>query len=148
MITSLSAYKEMIEAAAGLNAGQKLKAGYKNALSIDSGVSSPEVAAKLESVSSADAVAVDISVSQDVFAAVDSFFNLGKSGRVDDVRKLSPEDKKQFEKIVGALASAGYAGYEELMVNNKLERHEILNQIGDRRLRHAKVYDASKDPRR
>jgi hypothetical protein len=49
---------------------------------------------------------------------------------------------------VAELAKAGYIGYEKLVVNKKVERHEILTQIGDRRLHDARVYDGSKYPRR
>jgi hypothetical protein len=143
MITSLSAYKAMIEASIGTSAVQRAKSGNDIPSNLDIVGSS----AKTDS-QSADAVSVDISASSDVFGAVDSYFNLGNSGRFEDYHKLSAEDKQQFMKIVSALASAGYMGYEELVVNNKVERHEILNQVGDQRLHKAWVYDESKDHRR
>lgn len=90
-------------------------------------------------------VSVDFSVSHDVFSAVDDFFNLGKSGRFNSFHSLSPEDKEQFVTIVAELAKSGYVGFEELLVNKKVERHEITSQIGDQRLRLARVYDSSKD---
>lgn len=95
-----------------------------------------------------DAVSVDFSVSRDVFTAVDDFFNLGKSGRFDAFHSLSAPDKEQFVKIVAELARSGYVGIEELVVNKKVERHEVTSQIADRRVQHARVYDNSKDPRR
>lgn len=95
-----------------------------------------------------DAVSVELSVSPDVFSAVDDFFNLGKSGRFDAFHGLSPADKEQFVKIVAELAKSGYVGYEELIVNKKVERHEVTTQIADRRAQHAKVYDNSKPYRR
>ena len=92
-----------------------------------------------------DALSVEFSVSRDMFTAVDDFFNLGKSGRFDAFHALSPEDKEQFVKIVAELAKSGYVGYEELIVNKKVERHEVASQIGNRRVRHARVYDNSKE---
>ncbi len=94
------------------------------------------------------AVSVDLSVSHDVFTAVDNFYNLGRSGRFDSFHSLSPEDKEQFVKIVAELAKSGYVGFEELVVNKKVERHDISSQIGDQRLRSARVYDNSKEPHR
>lgn len=90
---------------------------------------------------------VELSVSKDVFSAVDNFFNLGNSGRFDAFHNLSREDKEQFVKIVAELAKSGYMGYEELIVNKKVEKHEMANQIGDDRLHGAKLYDRSKNPR-
>jgi hypothetical protein len=139
MITALSTYKDMIEASLSGNAGQQLqKAG-----SAGSAASSSELTGKL-AAGSTDAGFVDISASHDVFTAVDSYFNLSSSGRFDDFHKLSPDDKEQFVRIVGELAKLGYVGYEEFVVDHKVERHEILNQMGDQRLRGAKLYDASK----
>lgn len=95
-----------------------------------------------------DAVSVELSVSHDVFSAVDDFFNLGKSGRFDAFHALAPKDKEQFVKIVAELAKSGYVGYEELIINKKVERHEVTAQIADRRAQQAKVYDNSKPYRR
>ncbi|OGR29848.1 MAG: hypothetical protein A2X79_03855 [Desulfuromonadaceae bacterium GWB2_53_15] len=92
-----------------------------------------------------DALSVEFSVSRDVFTAVDDFFNLGKSGRFDAFHALPPEDKEQFVQIVAELAKSGYVGYEELIVNKKVERHEVASQIGNRRVRNARVYDNSKE---
>lgn len=55
------------------------------------------------------------------------------------------EDKGKFVSIVAELTKAGYMGYEELVVDNRVERHEIAQQIGDDRVRGARVYDESKD---
>lgn len=105
----------------------------------------PVIDNKILPSASDNAVSVDFSVSHDVFSAVDDFFNLGKSGRFNSFHSLSPEDKEQFVKIVAELAKSGYVGFEELLVNKKVERHEITSQIGDQRLRLARVYDSSKD---
>lgn len=129
MISALTAYKEMIQAsAAGKNLAQLRK----------------------EQVSTAGAAhipasdAVELSVSPEVFSAVDSYLNLNKEGRFDSFHKLSPQDKEQFVKIVAALAQAGYVGYEELIVNKKVEKHDATTQIGDDRLHNAKVYHPPK----
>lgn len=106
---------------------------------------SPAIDNKILPSASESAVSVDFSVSHDVFSAVDDFFNLGKSGRFNSFHSLSPEDKEQFVTIVAELAKSGYVGFEELLVNKKVERHEITSQISDQRLRLARVYDSSKD---
>lgn len=149
MITTLSAYKEMLLASSGGKTDVRPQNGRK-ALSAgaDPALSSSESANPMQDTKSSDAVSVDLSASHDVFSAVDDFFNLGRSGRFDAFHKLSPEDKEQFVKIVAELAKSGYIGFEELVVNKKVERHEITSQIGDDRLRNARVYDKSKYPRR
>lgn len=91
----------------------------------------------------ADALSVDLSPSRDVFTAVDNFFNLGKSEQLTAFKGLSKEDRAQFFKIVGELLKSGYMGYENLVVDKKVERHDVTTQIGDKRLRHAKVYEQS-----
>jgi hypothetical protein len=149
MITSLSAYKEMITAASGGKPDPQLRRreGVASA-GTDPVASLPGRDDRASDDKAIDAVSVDLSASHDVFSAVDSYFNLGKSGRFDAFHKLSAEDKEQFVKIVAELAKSGYIGYEELIVNKKIERHEILSQIGDRRLDNARVYDSSKHPHR
>ena len=149
MITTLSAYKEMIFASSGERSQPQLR-GNQNVASggTDPTASSPEPASQTWDHKSIGAVSVELSASHDVFSAVDDFYNLGRSGRFEAFHKLSPEDKEQFVKIVAELAKSGYVGYEELIVNNKVERHEIISQIGDDRLRNARVYDRSKYPHR
>ena len=91
-----------------------------------------------------NAASVELSASHDVFSAVDNFYNLGRSGRFDAFHKLSPEDKEQFVKMVAELAKSDYVGYQEFIVNHKVERHEVVSQIGDERLRNARVFDRGK----
>jgi hypothetical protein len=134
MISTISAYKEIIPASSVVTPGQQLRAA------------AGRVASSGKSAAPADAL--ERSVSHDVFTAVDSYFNMGKSGRFDAFHALSPEDKEQFVKIVAELAKSGYMGYEELIVNKKVEKHDVLNQMGDDRLHDAKVYDRPKIPRR
>lgn len=142
MITSLSAYKAIIGTPASGNADQR---GDNAISSLDSAIPLSRGAQKVDGGSPPEADPVEISVSREVFTAVDSFFNLGKSGRFDDFHNLSREEKEQFVKIVAELAKTGYMGYEELTVNKKVERHDVLNQIGDQRLRSAELYDESKN---
>ncbi len=88
-----------------------------------------------------DAVAVDLSASHDVFAAVDKFFDLNSPGKLETFNSLSPDEKGQALKMVAELGKRGYVGYETLLVNNqKVERHDIIMEIGDDRLRNARVY--------
>jgi len=144
MITTLSAYKEMIFASSGGKSQLQLRENQNLA----SGGTDPvvELAGQMSDHKSIDAFSVELSASHDVFSAVDDFYNLGRSDRFEAFHKLSPEEKEQFVKIVAELAKSGYVGYEELIVNNKVERHEIVSQIGDYRLRNARVYDRSKYP--
>ena len=100
MISTLSAYKEMILASASSNAGQRLKGGETAATAADPAALVPKAAGMVASGSPSDAVSVELSASHDVFNAVDSYFNLGRSGRFDDFHKLSREDKEQFVKIM------------------------------------------------
>lgn len=130
MISALAAYKAMI-------------------LGATTDPDSAKPSARKESGDAAvDADLVNISTSQNVFSAVDSFFNLGASNRFEAFHKLSPEDKEQFVQIVAELAKSGYMGYEELVVNKKVERHDLENKIADDRIRGARVYDRAKDTRR
>lgn len=143
MVTTISAYKEIIPATPTAKSGQLVGkgAGINPSGKVDSNVI-VELAGKILNQESSDNV--DLSVSHDVFSAVDDFYNMGRSGRFDAFHKLSPDDKEQFVRIVAELAKSGYMGFEELVVKNKVERHDVANQMGDDRLRGARVYDASK----
>lgn len=145
MIQALTAYKAIMEASA---IGKPAKREDKAASGIDALSALLGDVAGVSDAASAGPELVNISASQDVFSAVDSFFNLGSSKRFDAFHDLSREDKESFVKIVAELAKAGYMGYEELRVDNKLERHEIAHQMGDERLRGAKVYDDAVNRRR
>jgi hypothetical protein len=136
MIAALASYQDTLIMTAGNNTGQTAM----NATKAASGAGTAEDPAGEVAT---DAVSVDLSSPQNVFTAVDSFFNLGKSNRFDDFNKLSPQDKEQFVSIVAELAKSGHVGYEELIVNNKVERHDMETRIGDRRLYNAGVYDSS-----
>ncbi|WP_129126814.1 hypothetical protein [Geomonas oryzae] len=131
MISALAAYKAMILGS-----------------TTDTGSAKPSSKRDNGVDATAEADMVNISTSQDVFTAVDNFFNLGASNRFDAFHKLSPDDKEQFVQIVADLAKSGYMGYEELVVNKKVERHDLENKIADDRIRGARVYDRAKDTRR
>lgn len=137
MISALSAYKAMIMDQGSGKSTAKVNVSASIAPVTDQ-----------EANSATEADLVDISSSQDVFSAVDSFFNTGKSNRFEQFHRLSAEDKEQFVQIVADLAKAGYMGYQELVVNRKVERHDLENKIGDQRIRGARVYDSAKDSRR
>ncbi|BCG46289.1 hypothetical protein GEOBRER4_n1079 [Citrifermentans bremense] len=145
MIQALTAYKAIMEASAIVKPAKRED---KAASGVDALSALLGDVAGVGDAASAGPEFVNISTSQDVFSAVDSFFNLGSSSRFDGFHNLSREDKESFVKIVAELAKAGYMGYEELRVDNKLERHEIANQMGDQRLRGAKVYDDAVNRRR
>lgn len=83
---------------------------------------------------------LEISPSMNAFKKLDDFLNLGKSDRLD-TSDLSPEEKKEFLKMLSKLLKLGIVGYEELEVDGKKEKHYIVNQIGDQRLKDAKLWD-------
>ena len=134
MITTLAAYKEMILSSA---TGKRENIPVRGAA--DGGLTAVSPAGR-----GTAAVSVELSASHDVFSAVDDYFNLGRSGRFDSFHTLSREDKEQFVKIVAELARSGYMGYEELVVNHRIERHDVLTQTADERLKKARVYDSAK----
>jgi hypothetical protein len=86
----------------------------------------------------------NISDTSKVFSQVDHFLNLGNPGRVD-VGSMSPADRKDFLKIVANLLHNGVVGYEVLNVNGQPEKHFIENEIGDTRIKGAKLYKNGRD---
>jgi hypothetical protein len=145
MIAALSAYNETLGIAAESYAGPMAKKMGSASLRVVTAQTAADSAEKAEGGLAADAASVNLSASTDVFSAVDSFFNLGKSNRFDDFHKLSPEDKEQFIMIVAELAKSHYMGYEEYVINNKVERHDVETQISDERLHNARAYNSSDD---
>ena len=147
MITPHSAYKEVISPASAERAQPQLR-GNQTITSGGAGavLSVAELAGQVVGNKTIDAVSVELSASHDVFSAVDDFYNLGRSGRFDAFHKLSPEDKEQFVKMIGQLAKLGYVGYEERIVDHKVERHDVVSQIGDHRLHNSRVFDRAKHP--
>jgi hypothetical protein len=82
---------------------------------------------------------IEISNTSKAFAKVENFLNLGKRDRLD-TGDLNEEEKKEFLKMLSKLLQEGIVGYEILEVNGKPEKHYIVNQIGDERLKGAKLY--------
>lgn len=145
MVTTLPEFKGSIPVSAGM---KQQTGGNQGINSTAGGAELPDQAGQASGGTAGDAVSLELSASHDVFSAVDNFFNMGGSGRFDAFHALSADDKEQFVRIVAELAKSGYMGYEELVVGKKVERHEILMQIGDRRLEHARVYDRNRPSRR
>lgn len=82
----------------------------------------------------------DFSAERDVFKAVDDFFDMSRPARFSGVRHLGTAGREQFYRMVGTLLMHGYVGYETLVVNKKVERHDLTLQVGDRRLKGARPY--------
>ncbi len=82
---------------------------------------------------------VEISNTAKVYDKVDKFLNLGDSDRLD-IGELNEAERKEFLKMLSALIKKGIVGYEVLEVNGKPEKHFVDNQIGDKRLKGAKLY--------
>lgn len=82
---------------------------------------------------------IEISATGKAFKKIDDFLNLGKPDRLD-TSDLNPAEKEEFLKILAALLKKGIVGYEILEVNGKPEKHYIVNQIGDERIKGAKLY--------
>jgi hypothetical protein len=143
MLSIPSTCKEMIDVSAWVHDGQTAKKGEKVSSDVRPMPKAADPAGMIAGGTAANDVSVDLSASPDVFSAVDSFFNMGKSNRLDDFDKLSPKDKEQFVMMVAELAKSGYVGYEELVVDHKVERHDLATQVGDRRLHDARVYDSA-----
>ena len=83
---------------------------------------------------------IEISDSGKVFSNIDKIFNLGDPDRLD-LAKMNESDKKTFLKTLGDLLKKGFIGYEVLKVNGKPEKHFIETEIGDERLKGAKIYN-------
>jgi len=83
---------------------------------------------------------IEISNTAKAFAKLDNFLNLGKKDRLD-TSDLNEEEKQEFLKMLAKLLQEGIVGYEILEVNGKPEKHYIVNQIGDERIRGAKLFN-------
>jgi hypothetical protein len=145
MTTTHSAYTERNSPSCH-ERGQPQRLGRQNIVS--AGTDAVRAEAKLAGLTldskTLSAASLEFSASHDVFSAVDDFYNLGASGRFDAFHKLSPEEKEQFVRMVAKLSQLGYVGYEERLVNHKVERHDVVAAIGDERLRNAPVLDWAK----
>lgn len=83
---------------------------------------------------------IEISNTAKVYDKVDKFLNLGAKDRLD-FSGLNKEEKKEFLKMVSSLVKNGVVGYEILEVKGKPEKHFLENQIGNERLKGAKLYN-------
>jgi hypothetical protein len=72
-----------------------------------------------------------------VFMKIDRFLNLGKPDRLS-IDHMGPEEQKTFLKVLASLMKEGVVGYEMIEVNGIPEKHYLVTQIGDHRLRGAK----------
>jgi len=82
---------------------------------------------------------IEISNTSKAFTKVEGFLNLGKPNRLD-ISDLNDAEKEEFYKMLAKLIKAGIVGYEILEVNGKPEKHYIVNQLGDQRIKGAKLY--------
>ncbi len=86
---------------------------------------------------------VEISNTARVFNKVDSFLNVSAEGRFDlaGLSKMNGAEREEFLSMLSTLLQKGIVGYEELEVDGKKEKHYIINQIGNERLKGAKPWD-------
>ncbi|MFH1195755.1 MAG: hypothetical protein V1720_08570 [bacterium] len=82
---------------------------------------------------------IEISNTSKAFAKLDKFLNLGSPDRLD-IDDLNSAEKEEFLKMLTELLKKGVVGYEILEVNGKPEKHYIVNQLGDERIKGAKLY--------
>jgi hypothetical protein len=94
---------------------------------------------KKESADSGVKDSIEISNTAKVYSNVDKFLNLGNSDRLN-LDKMNKSEKEEFIKMTAELAKKGIMGYEELEINKQKEKHFIETEIGDERIKGAKLY--------
>lgn len=82
---------------------------------------------------------VEISNTSKVYDRIDKFLNLGRPDRLE-IGDMNSAERDEFLKMLADLLKKGIVGYEVLEVNGKPEKHYIVNQVGDERLKGAKLY--------
>jgi hypothetical protein len=82
---------------------------------------------------------IEISNTAKVFDNVDKFMNLGSQDRLK-LESMNESEKQEFLKMTSDLLKHGIVGYEELEVKGRREKYFIENEIGDERLKGAKLY--------
>lgn len=82
----------------------------------------------------------EISNTSKAFRKLDEFMNLGNGGNRVSMEGLNEMEKAEFLKMLAVLLKEGIVGYEVLEIDGKPERHDILDQIVDKRTRGAKLY--------
>ncbi|MGD8781463.1 MAG: hypothetical protein PVH88_21170 [Ignavibacteria bacterium] len=83
---------------------------------------------------------IEISDKTRAFSKLNDFLNLGKTDRLD-MEDMAPGEKEEFLKMLSKLLEKGIVGYEYLEVDGKKEKHFIVNQIGNRKLYDAELYE-------
>ena len=83
---------------------------------------------------------VEISNTAKAFKKIDSFMNLGEP-RSFTLNELNPEEQEEFLTMLSKLLEKGIIGYEELEVDGQKEKHFIVTQIGNDRIKGAKLYN-------
>ncbi len=83
---------------------------------------------------------IEISNTSKVYERIDKFLNLGRPDRLD-ISDMNNAEREEFLKMLTDLIRKGIVGFEVLEVNGKPEKHYIVNQIGDERLKGAKLYN-------
>jgi hypothetical protein len=73
-----------------------------------------------------------------VMRRIDNFLNLGSLKDLD-FSDFSKEEKEQFYKALAKLLQEGIIGYKYYDIDGKLEKHFLVNTIGDKRLYRAKT---------
>jgi DNA replication protein DnaD len=87
---------------------------------------------------------IEISDSAKVFSNIDKVFDVSNPDRLN-LSDMNETEKKDFLNTLGNLLKKGFMGYETLKVKGKLEKHFIETEIGDERLKGAKVYIKDKN---
>jgi len=87
---------------------------------------------------------IEISDSAKVFSNIDKIFDVSNPDRLN-LSDMNESEKKDFLKNLSNLLKKGFMGYETLKVKGKLEKHFLETEIGDERLKGAKVYIKDKN---
>jgi len=82
---------------------------------------------------------IEISDSTKAFAAVEKTLDLSSLHSID-LSGLSEQEKEEYGKMLSSLMKKGIAGYEVLNVNGEPEKHFLETEIGDERIKGAKLY--------
>ena len=82
---------------------------------------------------------VQISNTAKVYNNVNKFMNLGRSDRME-LSKMNAAEKDEFLKMLATTIQKGIVGYEVLDIKGKPEKHFIDTEIGDQRIKGAKLY--------
>lgn len=83
---------------------------------------------------------IEISNTSKAFKKVESFLNLGRPDRLD-TSDLNKSERTEFLNMIARLLKEGIVGYEILEVDGKPEKHFIVTQIGNERIKGAKLYN-------